>query len=133
MNLHLELGRNFHVWVHLIIVIGPINCLDCRLENLNVIAGVISEALDEHIIESMQVVHVDLEEVLSSLRVALELFSIHEHVVHLGFPDEMHEFIFGLRKTLLVLVAHVSVSVDQVLISEVDLVSVKSHLIFLKF
>ena len=121
------------MWVHLIVVIGPINCLDCRLENLNVIAGVISEALDEHIIESMQVVHVDLEEVLSSLRVALELFPIHEHVVHLGFPDEMHEFIFGLRKTLLVLVAHVSVSVDQVLISEVDLVSVKSHLIFLKF
>jgi hypothetical protein len=44
----------------------------------------------------------------------------------------MHEFIFGLSKTLLVLVAHVSISVDQVLISEVDLVSVKSHLIFFK-
>ena len=80
----------------------------------------------------MQVVHVHLQEVLSSLRVALELFSVHENVVHLGFPYEMHEFIFGLRKTLVVLVAHINVSVDQVLISEVDLVSVKSHLIFLK-
>ena len=132
MNLHLELGRNFHVWVHLVVVIGPINCFHCRLENLNVIAGVISEALNQYIVERMQVVHVHLQEVLSSLRVALELFSVHENFVHLGFPDEMHEFIFGLRKTLVVLVAHINVSVDQVLISEVDLVSVKSHLIFLK-
>ena len=132
MNLYLELGRNFHVWVHLIVVIGPVNSFDGRLENFDVIAGVISEALDEHIIESVEVVHVHLQEVLSSLRVTLQLFSVHEHVIHLGFPDEMHEFIFGLSKTLLVLVAHVSISVDQVLISEVDLVSVKSHLIFFK-
>ena len=81
----------------------------------------------------MEMLHINFNEILASLGIALQLFSVNKNVVHLSLSDEMHEFIFGLRKTLLVLVAHVSVSVDQVLISEVDLVSVKSHLIFLKF
>ena len=78
----------------------------------------------------MEMLHVDLEEILASLGISLELFSVHEDVVHLGLPDEVHEFVFGLRKTLLVLVAHIIIRIDQILISEVDLVSVKSHLIF---
>ena len=132
MDLHLELWSDLHIWVHLVVVIGPIDSLNSRLENLDVITWVVSEALDQHIIKGVEVVHINLEEVLASLGIALELFSVDKNVVHLGLPNEMHEFIFGLSKTLLVLVAHVSVSIDQVLISEVNLVSVKSHLIFLK-
>jgi hypothetical protein len=78
------------------------------------------------------VLHVHLQEIFTSLGIALELFSVHKHVVYLSLSNEVHEFIFGLRKTLLVLVAHIIGSIDQILISEVDLVSVKSHLIFLK-
>ena len=81
----------------------------------------------------MEMLHVDLEEKLTSLGIALELFSVDEDVVHLGLTDEVHEFVFGLRKTLLVLVAHIIVGIDQILISVVDLVSVESHIIFLKF
>lgn len=132
VDLYLELGGDLHVWVHLIVVIGPIDSLDGRLENLDVITWVVSEAFHQHVVEGVEVLHVHLQEVLSSLGIALELFSVYKNVVHLGLPDEMHKFVFGLGKTLLVLVAHVSVSIDQVLISEVNLVSVKSHLIFLK-
>lgn len=132
LNLHLELWSYLHVWVSLIVIVGPVDCFDSRLKNFDVVSWVISEALYQHIIKSMQVVHVHLKEVIASLSIALELFSVYKNIVYLSLSDEMHKFILGLGKTLLVLIAHVNICIDQILISEINLVSVKCHLIFFK-
>jgi hypothetical protein len=130
MNLNLESWGNLHIWVHLIVVISFVNNFNSRLENFDEIIWIISEIFHQDIVKSVKVLHVNFNKIFTPLSIALKLFSVNKNIVHLGLPDEMHEFIFGLSKTLLVCVTHVSLSVDQILISEVDLVSVESHLSF---
>ena len=127
-DLHLELWGNLHVWIHLVIVVRPVDSLDGGLKDLNEIAWIVSETSDQHLIEGVEMLHLNFEEVLAPLRVTLELLSVDEGVVHLSLPDEVHELIFELSKTLLVLITHVVLGIDQILISEVDLISVECHL-----
>jgi hypothetical protein len=130
VNLNLESRGGLHIWVHLIVVIGFVYNFNSRLENFDEIIWIISEIFHQDVVKSVKVLHVNFDEIFTPLSITLKLFSVNKNIVHLGLPDEVHEFIFGLSKTLLVCVTHISLKVDQILVREVDLVSVESHLSF---
>ena len=132
MNLNLEFWRHLHVWVHLIIEIGSIDCFNSRLKNFDILGWAVSEIADQNIVKSVEMLHFDSEEVIASLRIGQQLVSVDESVVELSLSDEVHELILTLRQLRCVVVSLVLLVIYQILVSVIHLVAVESHLIIFK-
>jgi hypothetical protein len=124
LNLYLEFWRWIEVWVGLIIEVSPVNGFDSCLEHLNVILWIRSEHLDEVVIETLEMFHLNFQRVQASLSVVLELVSVDEGILDLGLPHEMHEFVLGINQGGALEVLSVVRLVDEVLVTHVNLFTV---------
>ena len=128
MNLNLENWILLHIRVHIIIVLIPVDSGYSHLKHFDVVDGVISKDSNEHLIESLKMLHLNLEEVLTPLDVTLELLSVYECILYLCFLHKVHEFVFSLNETVGIVVATV-IGIDKILVCAVNLLSFK-HLVF---
>jgi hypothetical protein len=91
--LNLKFGAFFHFNIIWLKNFGIVNNLGCALEGFHQFTGSILEFLDEPIIKCLQLCHINLQEVIASLSIISQLFSININVVLLRFPDKVHELV----------------------------------------
>jgi len=123
-HLNLKFGAFFHFNIIWLKNFGIVNNLGCALESFHQFTGSILEFLDEPIIKCLQLCHINLKEVIASLSIISQLFSININVVLLRFPDKVHELVLGvmLIQSIIVMLYFV---VDQVLICVINSFSFK--------
>lgn len=97
LDLNLEFGGWLKIWVSFVIQVSLVDGLNGCLEDLDILLWIRSKVLDEVVIESLEVLHVNFEMVVASLRVALKLVPVDEGIRGLAFPNEVHEFVFGFN------------------------------------
>jgi len=104
-----------------------IDNLDSSLERLDVVERVLSEVLCQLLVEGIKQTHVESEEMVPSESIILKLLSVNENVIFLGLLEEMHEFQLSLGERVL-LVVGLQLSVQQILVSVIDLLTFEVHL-----
>lgn len=125
VDLHLKLRRLLHIRVLLLKNLISVDNLDRTFEDLQMVGGRIFEILSQLLVKRNQVAHVELEEVVASLGVVLELLPVDVDVVDLGLLDEMHKLDLSVGE-LLPLVG-LEVLVNQILVAVEDLFTFKTH------
>lgn len=124
MNLYLKVGRWLHVWVHLIVVVDSIDCLDCRLEDFDIFKWTVPEDGDKLIVEGNEVLHFDFQVMITSLGIVFKLFSIDIDTSNLGLPDKVHKLVLGIEESVFVVLTASWVMIDEILVRAVDLITV---------
>jgi len=104
-----------------------IDNLDSSLERLDVVEWVLSEVLRQLLVEGIKQTHVESEEMVPSESIILKLLSVNENIIFLGLLEEMHEFQLSLGERVL-LVVGLQLSVQQILVSVIDLLTFEVHL-----